>query len=121
MTAAAPQFGNNRFNNNNNNRQYNQQQQNNYSPQNVVPIVSYNNDLNPDGSFQWSYQTGDGISANAQGSVRPSATRDAENPVSTAVQGSYSYTSPEGQVITVNYIADENGKSGAHSCVVTGR
>lgn len=25
------------------------------------------------------------------------------------VHGSYSYTSPEGQVITVNYVADENG------------
>lgn len=24
-------------------------------------------------------------------------------------QGSYSYTSPEGQIITVNYIADEKG------------
>ena len=31
-------------------------------------------------------------------------------------KGSYSYTSPEGQVITVNWIADENGfqPSGDH-------
>ena len=31
-------------------------------------------------------------------------------------RGSYSYTSPEGQVITVNWIADENGfqPSGDH-------
>lgn len=32
------------------------------------------------------------------------------------VHGSFSYTSPEGQVITLNYVADENGfhPSGDH-------
>lgn len=111
VSAAAPQFGNNnRFGNNRN--QFTPQQSN-FAPagnQNVVPIIAYSNDLNPDGSYQYSYQTGDGISAQAQGSVRPTGSKDAENSVATSVQGSYSYTAPDGQVITVNYIADENGK-----------
>ncbi|EEB15861.1 Endocuticle structural glycoprotein SgAbd-2, putative [Pediculus humanus corporis] len=87
-----------------------------YSSANVVPIVSYSNDIGLDGSFQYSYQTGDGISAQANAQVRNVGGRDVENSVVQTVQGSYSYTAPDGQVITVNYVADENGyrAEGAH-------
>ncbi|KAJ1524754.1 hypothetical protein ONE63_009633 [Megalurothrips usitatus] len=82
-----------------------------------APILQYSNDLNPDGSFQYSYQTGDGISAQAAGYTRATAVRDADgNGEAQVVQGSYSYTGPDGVVYTVNYIADENGyrAQGAH-------
>lgn len=61
----------------------------------------------------FSYQTGDGISAQANGFQRNLGVKDAESQV---VQGSYSYTGPDGVVYTVNYIADENGyrAEGAH-------
>lgn len=82
----------------------------------VVPIVALSNDILPDGSFQYSYQTGDGISAQASSQVKNLGGRDIENSIAQVVQGSYSYTAPDGQVITVNYVADENGKNRLH-CV----
>ncbi|KAL0266486.1 UNVERIFIED_CONTAM: hypothetical protein PYX00_009008 [Menopon gallinae] len=88
-----------------------------YSAKDVVPIVAYSNDIAVDGSYQYSYQTGDGITANANSVVRNlGGARDAENSVAQTVQGSYSYTAPDGNIITVNYVADENGfrAEGAH-------
>lgn len=35
------------------------------------------------------------------------------------MQGSYSYTSPEGQLITVTYIADENGTGSSYPSYAT--
>lgn len=60
-----------------------------------------------------SYETGNGIVVQEQGTVKNPGQRDLE---SSAVVGSYSYTSPEGFPITVNYVADENGfhAEGAH-------
>ncbi|KAE8739216.1 Cuticle Protein CPR RR-1 16 [Frankliniella occidentalis] len=91
----------------------NQQFQNYQQRAAAAPILQYSNDVNPDGSFQYSYQTGDGISAQAAGFTRNLGIKDAEAQV---VQGSYSYTGPDGVVYTVNYIADENGyrAQGAH-------
>lgn len=37
------------------------------------------------------------------------------------VQGSYSYTSPDGTPITVTYVADENGKLTVILCLVCTR
>lgn len=68
----------------------------------VVPIlVDHRNMPDENGNFDFRYETGDGIYHQAQG-----------NPVgdkSYYVQGSYSYTSPEGQLVEVRYTADENG------------
>lgn len=90
-----------------------QQVFNQAASRNFVPITSYTNEINYDGSFQYSYTTGDGQAAQAQGYVKNPGNKDLEAQV---VQGSYSYTSPEGLPITVNYIADENGfrAEGAH-------
>lgn len=67
---------------------------------------------NGDGSYKFSYETENGIKAQEQGEVKNKGT---ENEIQ-SVSGSYSYTAPDGQVITVTYIADENGfqPSGDH-------
>lgn len=59
-----------------------------------------------------SYATGNGIKAQEQGVLKGNVP---EGP-GEAVHGSYSYTAPNGQQITVTYTADENGfvPQGAH-------
>lgn len=63
-------------------------------------------------SCVFSYETGNGIKAEEQGYLK----QDVPEGPGEAVQGSYSYTAPDGQVITVTYTADENGfvPQGAH-------
>ncbi|KAL3280969.1 hypothetical protein HHI36_004194 [Cryptolaemus montrouzieri] len=96
-------------------QQYYNQNQYQYNQYNrpFVPIVSENNEVNPDGSFRYGYVTGDGQQAQAQGYLKNAGVKDAEAEV---IQGSYSYTAPNGTPITVTYIADENGfrAEGAH-------
>lgn len=83
-----------------------QQQGASYQPnRNVIPITSYKNDINPDGSYQYSYSTGNGIQADESGYLK---NRGSQNQIQVA-QGKYSYTAPNGQLIEVRYIADENG------------
>lgn len=55
--------------------------------------------------FFYSYETSDGI-ARQESAVVNNLGSDNEE---IAVRGSISWTSPEGQVITLNYIADKNG------------
>ncbi|KAJ1529466.1 hypothetical protein ONE63_006242 [Megalurothrips usitatus] len=83
--------------------------------QRYANILKLSSDVGPDGQFQYAYQTEDGISSEARGTLVNSNARDAEGPA-TAVTGQYSYTGPDGQVYTVSYVADENGyrASGAH-------
>ncbi|CAH0727799.1 unnamed protein product, partial [Brenthis ino] len=99
MACAAPQF------------QYQNQPQ--YQAQNIIPIIRQTQEINPDGSYQFSYETGNGIAAQEQGYLKNRGIKDTEAQVA---QGSYSYTSPEGLPISVTYIADENGfrAEGAH-------
>lgn len=100
--------------------QSHQQQQQQYKPQqhhhtasqasyqsnrNVIPITSYKNEISHDGSYQYSYSTGNGISADESGYLK---NRGSPNQAQVA-QGSYSYTAPNGQLIQVRYIADELG------------
>lgn len=77
-----------------------------------IAILSYENVNNGDGSYRFSYETENGIKAQEQGEVK---NKGSENEIQ-SVSGSYSYTAPDGQVITVTYIADENGfqPSGDH-------
>ncbi|KAG5675024.1 hypothetical protein PVAND_004964 [Polypedilum vanderplanki] len=70
-------------------------------------------DLNPvDNSYVSSYETSNGIRADEQGFLKNPGT----NVEAQVMQGSYSYTGPDGVVYTVTYIADENGfrAEGAH-------
>uniref|UniRef100_T1I4D3 Insect cuticle protein n=2 Tax=Rhodnius prolixus TaxID=13249 RepID=T1I4D3_RHOPR len=80
----------------------------------VIPIISYENNPNQgDGTYSYSYETGNGITAQESG--RQSSVPGPEGP-GTAAQGSYSYKGPDGQTYTITYTADENGfqAQGAH-------
>jgi hypothetical protein len=63
--------------------------------------------------FCSSYLSGDGTTFNEQGALKPNA--DGTDNV-LVKQGSFSYTSPEGNPIQVTYVADELGfrPEGAH-------
>lgn len=67
-------------------------------------VLRFESDVNPDGSYQYAYETSNGISANENGLGGEQAS------------GSYSYISPEGEKIDISYVADENGfqASGSH-------
>ncbi|KAJ9574170.1 hypothetical protein L9F63_008426, partial [Diploptera punctata] len=69
-----------------------------------IAILRQAQDQQFDGSYQFSYETENGIAAQEQGSIKNLGTGDEAS----VVQGSYSYTSLEGYPIKVNYIADEN-------------
>ncbi|XP_076056306.1 cuticle protein CP14.6-like [Oratosquilla oratoria] len=71
-------------------------------PREIIPIIRYDRDGPAvDPSYAFSYETGNGITHEERGQPK--------DPESFVVQGSYSYTAPDGSVITVTYIADENG------------
>lgn len=69
-----------------------------------IPIVRQSSDILPDGSFTHSYETGNGISVSESGHIESVGEDQA-----LVVEGSYGYTSPEGQPIELKYVADENG------------
>lgn len=63
--------------------------------------------------YYFSYETGNGINAEEQGYLKNAGQPEQEAQVA---QGQVSYTSPEGELIQLSYIADENGfqPQGAH-------
>ena len=63
-------------------------------------IVREINEVNPDGSYNYAYETDNQIFAEEQGFIKDG---------SPVIQGQYQFTSPEGQVIRLAYVADENG------------
>ncbi|XP_059059955.1 larval cuticle protein LCP-22-like [Achroia grisella] len=70
-------------------------------------ILRSESDISPDGSYNYVYETDNGIAAQAQGTPRNFG---GNPPVAPDVaQGSFSWTSPEGQVVSITYVADENG------------
>ncbi|XP_031640899.1 endocuticle structural glycoprotein SgAbd-4-like [Contarinia nasturtii] len=71
-----------------------------------IPILRQEQEVNFDGTYKWAYETGNGIKAEEQGFLKNAGVPDQEAQVA---QGSYSYTAPDGQLISVTYIADENG------------
>ncbi|XP_030751495.1 pupal cuticle protein 20-like [Sitophilus oryzae] len=78
-----------------------------YSGGQNIPIVRYVNNNNGDGTYNWLYETGNGINAEESGDARGDGTK---------ARGSFSYTAPDGQRISLQYTADENGfvPSGSH-------
>nr|CAD7572351.1 unnamed protein product [Timema californicum] len=71
-----------------------------------IPILRQESEVNFDGTYKYSYETGNGISHEESGFLKD--TGDPENQ-SQVVQGSSSYTSPEGIQIKLVYVADEFG------------
>ena len=89
------------------------------APQNpgekVVAIISQDFDQQPDGSYRYSFDADNGIKAEETGTLKKASGPDASDVI--IAQGAYSYTAPDGTVINLNYIADdENGfkPEGAH-------
>ncbi|RVE42117.1 hypothetical protein evm_013229 [Chilo suppressalis] len=77
-----------------------------------IPILRYENVNNGDGTYRYSYDTGNGISAHESGSPRAPGP---EGPAVTA-EGGFSYRAPDGQQISLSYTADEKGfhPTGSH-------
>lgn len=67
-------------------------------------VVRFDSVVNPD-SYQYAYETSKGIKAEESGNLKNAG---AENEAIEA-KGAFSYTSPEGEAISLTYIADENG------------
>ncbi|XP_049838694.1 endocuticle structural glycoprotein SgAbd-8 [Schistocerca gregaria] len=78
-----------------------------------IPIIRYSNEISPDGSYAWSYETGNGIAADESGALENPGQKDLE---AMRAQGSFSYTAPDGSPISVRYVADRDGfhPEGAH-------
>ncbi|KAK9869765.1 hypothetical protein WA026_003497 [Henosepilachna vigintioctopunctata] len=70
----------------------------------VIAIIKQQQDVNVDGSYQWSYETENGIQAEERGALKAGS----PDPILEA-QGSYSYTADDGTPIQVQYISNENG------------
>ncbi|XP_053965151.1 endocuticle structural glycoprotein SgAbd-2 [Anastrepha obliqua] len=75
-------------------------------------ILKQGFDLNPDGSYTYNYETSNGIRADEAGYLKNPGTQVEAQ----VMQGSYSYTGPDGVLYTITYVADENGyrAEGAH-------
>ncbi|XP_067008124.2 cuticle protein CP14.6 [Anabrus simplex] len=71
-----------------------------------IPIVHYSDVRDHAGQFSLSYQSADGTSFSEQGILKPNTDRSDHVLVK---KGSYSYFSPDGQLISVEYTADEYG------------
>ncbi|KAL1388256.1 hypothetical protein pipiens_003246 [Culex pipiens pipiens] len=75
-------------------------------------ILKYENDnIGVDG-YKFAFETSDGQSRQEQAELK----KLADDVEALVVRGSYTFTGADGQVYTVNYVADENGfqPEGAH-------
>ncbi|XP_068630406.1 endocuticle structural glycoprotein SgAbd-8-like [Battus philenor] len=81
------------------------------SAQEPIPILRQDSQINGDGSYQYSFETGNGISADQKGDLKKVGDGEALE-----VQGQFQYPGDDGQNIQLSYVADENGyqPQGAH-------
>ncbi|EEZ98928.2 endocuticle structural glycoprotein SgAbd-1 [Tribolium castaneum] len=75
-----------------------------YSGGAPVAILRFDNDNSGDGNYRFEYETENHISQQEIGQLKNLGNEEAN-----VVQGTYSYTGPDGVTYTVSYIADENG------------
>ncbi|KAI5631298.1 insect cuticle protein domain-containing protein [Phthorimaea operculella] len=73
-----------------------------------IPIIRQESEgPNVDGSYKWLYETGNEINAEEQGYVKNFGKGEGEE-VQVA-EGKFSFKTPDGTLIQLTYIADENG------------
>lgn len=83
-----------------------------------VPIVSQTQSIDGSGKFNYAFESGDGTKEDANGELKTiqvpkvdpatGQTSGTEEGQGIVQQGKYSYTAPDGQLISVEWIADEN-------------
>ncbi|XP_059060011.1 endocuticle structural glycoprotein ABD-4-like [Achroia grisella] len=84
-------------------------------PDQVIAIIKQDFDQQVDGSYKYSYETENGIKAEETGTLKKATGPDATDVI--VAQGGFSYTAPDGTVINLNYIADDESgfrPEGAH-------
>lgn len=72
----------------------------------AAQILRSENVLNLDGSYQYLYETDNGLNVKEQGQPKEI---DGSNDIAMQVQGGYEYTAPDGTSISMSYVANENG------------
>lgn len=75
----------------------------------VVPVLSRTEIRDDFNQHSLSYVSGDGSAVAQHLSLKPVTEGEYKGQYVPAQKGSYQYTSPEGRVIKVEYVADENG------------
>ncbi|KAK9512453.1 hypothetical protein O3M35_000884 [Rhynocoris fuscipes] len=77
-----------------------------------IAILSQSSQFNFDGNFNYDFQAENGIQSQAVGTIKSLGPEE----VAQVMQGSYSYTAPDGTPITATWWADETGFhiEGAH-------
>ncbi|KAG5676767.1 hypothetical protein PVAND_006576 [Polypedilum vanderplanki] len=68
-------------------------------------ILKYENENIGINNFKFAYETSDGVSRQEEGELKNEGSEDE----ALVVRGSVTWTSPEGEVFTLNFVADENG------------
>lgn len=68
-------------------------------------ILRYENENIGIDGYKFAYETSDGVSRQEEAELKNAGSENE----AMSVRGSVTWTSPEGQVFTLNYIADENG------------
>ena len=95
-------------------------QQPQYSPKPdakpVVQIIKLERSQQPSGDYSYFFQADNGIQAQEKAVIKSVRDEKNEEHLVPNVEGSYTYTGPDGVQYTVNYVADEYGyrASGAH-------
>ncbi|XP_037943946.1 endocuticle structural glycoprotein ABD-4 [Teleopsis dalmanni] len=70
-----------------------------------IAIVAQESNIEPDGSYSYSYETANGIKGEETGTLKKATSADSNDVI--VAKGSNTYTSPEGIVITLSYTADD--------------
>ncbi|EDW02344.1 patellin-1 [Drosophila grimshawi] len=71
----------------------------------IIPLLSFESERNPDGSFKFAYEGGDQTFRQESGVVENAGTDEEALEIS----GSYRYIDADGQVVEVHYTAGKNG------------